>query len=124
MHSAADRFCWSMVLTCYEELLDTGVVREYWLNVGNTTAAPDGVGMPVQLINGSLPGATIIADRGDTAGMHSFSAKLVRVLLTPVVRCSLYMLGILFIIKARVFISTVSDRTGPIRWIRMPLPKV
>ncbi|KAJ6025954.1 hypothetical protein N7444_013633 [Penicillium canescens] len=49
---------------------ETGVVREYWFNVENTTAAPDDVEMPVQLINGSFPGPTIIADWGDTVVVH------------------------------------------------------
>jgi len=47
---------------------DTGVVREYWFNVENTTAVPNRVDMPVQLINGSFLGPTIIADWGDTVG--------------------------------------------------------
>ncbi|OJJ38260.1 hypothetical protein ASPWEDRAFT_734450 [Aspergillus wentii DTO 134E9] len=54
----------------YDYVPDTGVTREYWFNIENTTAAPDGVEMPVQLINGSFPGPTIIADWGDTVVVH------------------------------------------------------
>lgn len=69
-NSATDRSCWSdgfdITTNYYDEVPDTGVVREYWFNIENTTASPDGVEMPVQLINGSFPGPTIIADWGDT----------------------------------------------------------
>jgi hypothetical protein len=56
--------------SCHEKVPDTGVVREYWFNVENTTAALDGIRMPVQLINGSSPGRKIIADWGDTDGKN------------------------------------------------------
>lgn len=36
----------------------------------NTTASLDGVERNVLLVNGTLPGPTIIADWGDTVGMH------------------------------------------------------
>ncbi|KAF4771096.1 hypothetical protein N7455_012028 [Penicillium solitum] len=74
VNSASDRSCWKdgydISTNYYEEVPDTGVVREYWLNIENTTAAPDGIEMPVQLINGSFPGPTIIADWGDTVVVH------------------------------------------------------
>ncbi|KAJ5618562.1 extracellular dihydrogeodin oxidase/laccase [Penicillium herquei] len=74
VNSASNRACWSdgfdISTNYYEKVPDTGVVREYWFNVENTTAAPDGVEMPVQLINGSFPGPTIIADWGDTVVIH------------------------------------------------------
>ncbi|ORY63280.1 laccase [Pseudomassariella vexata] len=72
VNSASDRSCWSegydLSTNYYENVPDTGVVREYWFNIENTTASPDGFEMPVQLINGSFPGPTIIADWGDTVG--------------------------------------------------------
>ena len=72
VNSASDRACWSdgydLSTNYYQDAPDTGVVREYWFNIENTTAAPDGVELPVQLINGSFPGPTIIADWGDTVG--------------------------------------------------------
>ncbi|KAF4540341.1 Multicopper oxidase [Lasiodiplodia theobromae] len=74
VHSASNRSCWTdgfdISTNYYEHVPDTGVVREYWFNIENTTAAPDGVEMPVQLINGSFPGPTIIADWGDTVIVH------------------------------------------------------
>ncbi|KAJ5726946.1 extracellular dihydrogeodin oxidase/laccase [Penicillium malachiteum] len=74
VNSASNRACWfdgfDISTNYYEKVPDTGVVREYWFNVENTTAAPDGVEMPVQLINGSFPGPTIIADWGDTVVIH------------------------------------------------------
>ncbi|KAJ5715508.1 extracellular dihydrogeodin oxidase/laccase [Penicillium malachiteum] len=74
VNSASNRACWTdgfdISTNYYEKVPDTGVVREYWFNVENTTAAPDGVEMPVQLINGSFPGPTIIADWGDTVVIH------------------------------------------------------
>ncbi|KAF3023193.1 hypothetical protein E8E14_014321 [Neopestalotiopsis sp. 37M] len=77
-NSAADRSCWSdgfdASTNYYDEAPDTGVIREYWFNIENTTAAPDGVEMPVQLINGSFPGPTIIADWGDTVRVHVTSS--------------------------------------------------
>jgi len=74
VHGPSDRSCWSdgfdISTNYYESVPDTGVVREYWFNIENTTASPDGVELPVQLINGSFPGPTIIADWGDTVGKH------------------------------------------------------
>ncbi|KAF7539222.1 hypothetical protein G7054_g2333 [Neopestalotiopsis clavispora] len=49
---------------------DTGVTREYWFELTETTASPDGVERYVQAINGSIPGPTIIADWGDTVVVH------------------------------------------------------
>ena len=50
----------------YEQVPDTGVVREYFFDIVNTTAAPDGRDRGVLLVNGEFPGPTIIADWGDT----------------------------------------------------------
>ncbi|KAI2996955.1 CAZyme family AA1 [Aspergillus niger] len=74
VNSPTNRACWrdgyNISTNYYEEVPDTGVTREYWFNVENTTAAPDGVELPVQLINGTFPGPTIIADWGDTVIVH------------------------------------------------------
>ncbi|KAI3528810.1 multicopper oxidase [Colletotrichum filicis] len=74
VNSPSNRACWTegfdLSTNYYDEVPDTGVVREYWFNVENGTAAPDGYEMPVQLINGSFPGPTIIADWGDTVVVH------------------------------------------------------
>lgn len=73
VNSPTSRGCWSdgfdISTNYYEKVPDTGVTREYWLNIENTTASPDGVEVPVMLINGSLPGPTIFADWGDEVGM-------------------------------------------------------
>lgn len=72
VNSPNNRKCWSegfdIATNYYDQVPNTGVTREYWFNIENTTAAPDGVEIPVQLINGSLPGPTIIADWGDEVG--------------------------------------------------------
>ncbi|PWY88295.1 extracellular dihydrogeodin oxidase/laccase [Aspergillus heteromorphus CBS 117.55] len=54
----------------YETIPDTGVVREYFFDVVNTTAALDGVERQVLLVNGQFPGPTIEANWGDTVKVH------------------------------------------------------
>lgn len=54
----------------YEQIPNTGVVREYYFDLVNTTAALDGRERPVLLVNGSFPGPTIVADWGDTVVVH------------------------------------------------------
>lgn len=54
----------------YESAPDTNVVREYYFDIVNTTAAPDGVERPVLLVNGQFPGPTIEANWGDTVKVH------------------------------------------------------
>ncbi|KAJ5604430.1 hypothetical protein N7510_009584 [Penicillium lagena] len=54
----------------YESIPDTNVVREYWFEIVNTTAAPDGVERPVLLVNGQFPGPAIEANWGDTVKVH------------------------------------------------------
>lgn len=73
VHAATARSCWGdyTLLTDYydtDSVPDTGVVREYWFDIQNGTAAPDGVERIVLTVNGSFPGPTIIADWGDTIG--------------------------------------------------------
>ncbi|PSR84150.1 laccase 3 [Coniella lustricola] len=75
VNSASDRSCWGdySLSTDYYDIdavPDTGVVREYWFNVENGTAAPDGIERTVLTVNGSVPGPTIIADWGDTVVVH------------------------------------------------------
>lgn len=73
VNSPSTRSCWSdgfdISTDYYESVPDTGVTREYWFNIENGTASPDGVEIPVMTVNGSLPGPTIIADWGDWVGM-------------------------------------------------------
>jgi hypothetical protein len=71
-NSASDRSCWGdydLSTNYYDEAPDTGVTREYWFELTNTTAAPDGVDRVVLSVNGTVPGPTIIADWGDTISM-------------------------------------------------------
>ncbi|ORY63850.1 putative extracellular dihydrogeodin oxidase/laccase [Pseudomassariella vexata] len=73
VNSPEDRSCWGdydIDTNYYDESPDTGVVREYWFEITNTTAALDGVERSVLTINGSFPGPTIIADWGDTVVVH------------------------------------------------------
>lgn len=95
LHSATDRGCWDgvhdidtnwyvpsspfpsissvdiLILSRYDEIFYTGVVREYWLEVTNTTLAPDGVEREAVLsFNNSLPGPQITADWGDEIIVH------------------------------------------------------
>lgn len=43
---------------------------QYWLELTNSTASPDGVQRNVLLVNGSFPGPTLFADWGDTVIVH------------------------------------------------------
>lgn len=49
---------------------DTGVVREYWLELTDVTVAPDGIQRTAMAVNGSIPGPTLFADWGDTVKVH------------------------------------------------------
>lgn len=85
-NTATSRGCWgkySIDTNFYEETPNTGVTREYWLNVQNTTLAPDvsrrvyqisgninsknqqGVERLTMNFNGSIPGPLISANWGD-----------------------------------------------------------
>ncbi|KAM3551263.1 hypothetical protein MY1884_007814 [Beauveria asiatica] len=54
----------------YDEVPDTGNTREYYFNVQELTAAPDGFERIVYAVNGSVPGPTIVADWGDNVVIH------------------------------------------------------
>ncbi|PVH70990.1 multicopper oxidase [Cadophora sp. DSE1049] len=69
VNSASDRSCWGdydLTTDYYNEVPDTGVTREYYLELVNTTASLDGVERMVLLVNGTFPGPTLFADWGDT----------------------------------------------------------
>ena len=75
-NSETDRSCWGdydISTNYYDEVPDTGVTREYWFDITNTTAAPDGIERIILSINGTVPGPTIIADWGDTVGEFSLT---------------------------------------------------
>ncbi|PSR74295.1 multicopper oxidase [Coniella lustricola] len=72
-NTADDRSVWcdySIDTNYYEEVPNTGVTREYWFELQNGTAAPDGIERNVLTVNGSIPGPTIIADWGDEVIVH------------------------------------------------------
>ncbi|KAI1177661.1 multicopper oxidase [Nemania sp. FL0916] len=71
--SATAPNCWgnfSLSTNWYEEGPDTGVIREYWFTLVNSTLSPDGVPRMSLTVNGSIPGPTIEADWGDTIVVH------------------------------------------------------
>ncbi|KAJ5721104.1 Multicopper oxidase type 3 [Penicillium malachiteum] len=68
-----DRSVWCdyNIDTDYSQIApDTGVTREYWLEIKQVMLAPDGFERPVWTINGTVPGPTIIADWGDWVVIH------------------------------------------------------
>lgn len=69
--SANSPTCWgnyNLSTNWYDEAPDTGVTREYWFDIQNTTVSPDGYERMGLVINGTFPGPTIFADWGDTVG--------------------------------------------------------
>lgn len=72
-NTARDRSVWCdySINTDYETVApDTGVTREYWLDIKQVTLAPDGYSRPVWTINGTMPGPTLFADWGDWVVIH------------------------------------------------------
>jgi hypothetical protein len=69
--SANSPDCWgdySLSTNWYDEAPDTGVVREFWWEITEMTASPDGFARPVMAINGTIPGPQVVVDWGDTVG--------------------------------------------------------
>lgn len=74
VNSADDRSCWGdyhISTDYYNVVPDTGVTREYYFNVQNSTAALDGVERVVLTVNGTFPGPTIIAGQFISATFES-----------------------------------------------------
>ncbi|KAL2827315.1 multicopper oxidase-domain-containing protein [Aspergillus pseudoustus] len=72
-NSPTARHCWgqyNLSTDYYNVVPDTGVVREYWLSVENSTLAPDGYQRQVLAVNGTLPGPAITGDWGDHFVIH------------------------------------------------------
>ncbi|KAL4767505.1 multicopper oxidase-domain-containing protein [Aspergillus nidulans var. acristatus] len=64
-------WCNYSIDTNYHEITpDTGVVREYWLELDEITVSPDGISRPAVAVNGTIPGPTIFADWGDEVVVH------------------------------------------------------
>ncbi|KAF4121298.1 Multicopper oxidase with three cupredoxin domains [Geosmithia morbida] len=69
--STRSQWCdYSIDTNYYNEVVDTGVTREYWFELTDVTVAPDGVSRTAMAVNGSIPGPTIFADWGDTVTVH------------------------------------------------------
>ncbi|PQE24287.1 multicopper oxidase protein [Rutstroemia sp. NJR-2017a BVV2] len=74
-NTASDRASWcdfSIDTDYYEEVPDTGVTREYWFTVQESTLSPDGYARYAQTINGTFPGPLITADWGDTVSLQAW----------------------------------------------------
>ncbi|KAJ5794891.1 Multicopper oxidase type 3 [Penicillium paradoxum] len=74
-NSPSDRSVWCdySIDTDYENVVpDTGVTREYWFEVTETTLSADGFMPPrlVMTVNGTLPGPPLVADWGDWVIVH------------------------------------------------------
>ncbi|KAF7556011.1 hypothetical protein G7Z17_g1753 [Cylindrodendrum hubeiense] len=66
-----DQWCDYDISTDYTvEPVDTGVIREYWLDISDVVVSPDGVSRTAMAVNGSIPGPTLFADWGDTMKIH------------------------------------------------------
>ncbi|EUC40009.1 multicopper oxidase [Bipolaris oryzae ATCC 44560] len=72
-NSATSRSTWCdySIDTDYATIVpNTGVTREYWLDLTEVTVAPDGVSRTAMAVNGTIPGPTLFADWGDTVIVH------------------------------------------------------
>ncbi|KAF7892221.1 uncharacterized protein EAF01_010301 [Botrytis porri] len=71
-NSATSRSCWGeySIDTNWYDVTPTGVTREYWLSVENSTIKPDGYTRSAMTFNGTVPGPAIIADWGDNLIIH------------------------------------------------------
>ncbi|KAI9737138.1 MAG: hypothetical protein M1834_000731 [Cirrosporium novae-zelandiae] len=54
----------------YNDGPNTGVIKEFWFELVNTTLAPDGVERIALTVNGTIPGPTIEVNWGDTVVVH------------------------------------------------------
>ncbi|PSN66585.1 laccase Lcc4 [Corynespora cassiicola Philippines] len=72
-NDANDRSVWcehSIDTDWYLDVPETGVTREYWLDITNQTLAPDGIERIVLAFNGTFPGPLIEANWGDNVVIH------------------------------------------------------
>lgn len=72
-NTASNRSAWcdyDISTNYYDVVPDTGVTVEYWFELTNITASPDGYARTVLTVNGSIPGPTIEANWGDTVKVH------------------------------------------------------
>lgn len=72
-NTASNRSAWcnyDISTNYYDVVPDTGVTVEYWFELQNVTASPDGYERTVLTVNGSIPGPTIEANWGDTVKIN------------------------------------------------------
>ncbi|KAF2819688.1 hypothetical protein CC86DRAFT_471787 [Ophiobolus disseminans] len=72
-NTADDRSVWcdQSIDTDWNHVVpDTGVIREYWLDITNMTVSPDGFERVALGVNNSIPGPKIEANWGDTLKIH------------------------------------------------------
>ncbi|KAF2134508.1 multicopper oxidase [Dothidotthia symphoricarpi CBS 119687] len=72
-NTAADRSQWcdfSIDTDWYEEAPNTGVTKEYWIEITNMTIGPDGYSRVALGINNTIPGPLLEANWGDTVKIH------------------------------------------------------
>ncbi|PQE11037.1 putative Laccase-2 protein [Rutstroemia sp. NJR-2017a BVV2] len=72
-NTATSRNCWgdySIDTNWYDVTPNTGVTREYWLSVENSTVNLDGYERHALTFNGTVPGPAIVADWGDNLIIH------------------------------------------------------
>lgn len=72
-NTASDRKTWcnyDASTNYYDVVPNTGVIREYYLDIQEVTVAPDGYSRSAMAINGSIPGPTIHADWDDHVIVH------------------------------------------------------
>ncbi|KAL2692020.1 hypothetical protein Neosp_002416 [[Neocosmospora] mangrovei] len=69
--SSRDQWCdFDINSDYYTVTPETGITREYWLEISEVLVALDGVERPAQAINGTIPGPTLFADWGDEVIVH------------------------------------------------------
>ncbi|KAH8727984.1 multicopper oxidase-domain-containing protein [Phaeosphaeriaceae sp. PMI808] len=70
IHGPSTRKCWkgdfSIETDWDERWPETGKTVKYHLEITNETMSPDGFARPVMVVNGQIPGPTLVADWGDT----------------------------------------------------------
>ncbi|KAL4880552.1 Cupredoxin [Aspergillus karnatakaensis] len=69
--STRSQWCSHSISTDYHSITpNTGITREYWLEVDEMIGSPDGFPRHVFAINGTIPGPTLYADWGDNLVIH------------------------------------------------------
>ncbi|KAF4589132.1 multicopper oxidase [Ophiocordyceps camponoti-floridani] len=69
--STRSKWCDLSIDTDYTTVApNTGVTREYWLEITDVTVSPDGIPRSAMAVNGTMPGPTLFADWGDTVIVH------------------------------------------------------